>query len=451
MMRMSYPFPSAGTDRRKPRQLGPVGHRGFTLVELMISVTLGLLIVIALVAVYLNISRTNTEMSKTNGLIENGRFSIDLLEEDISHAGFWGGYVPKFDDTTYTAAAPGDAPTDYAATLPNPPDPCLAYANWAGTAGYAIALTGIPVQAYDASPSSNCSTLLGTDIAASKQANTDVLVVRHADNCLPGVGSCDADTLANAVPKVYFQASFCAVETENTPPYRFVLSNTPADFTLKKRGCTGTPPGTVGTAAERRKYVSNMYFVRNYAVNAGDGIPTLMRSTFGIKADGTAPAYETPASVVEGVQGFAVEIGIDAVARCGGAATTAALSLVDPTTCAVNAATAASNTLPVNRGDGVPESFVRCTTASPCTNAQLQNATAVKVWILARSRESSPGVTDDKVYCLGSSCGTATVTACPAGTTNAAPLYGPFCDGYKRHVFQTTIRLTNVSGRRETP
>jgi type IV pilus assembly protein PilW len=28
---------------------------------------------------------------------------------------------------------------------------------------------------------------------------------------------------------------------------------------------------------------------------------------------------------------------------------------------------------------------------------------------------------------------------------------GPFNDHYKRHVFSTSVRLTNISGRRETP
>jgi len=417
---------------------------GFTLVELMISVTLGLLIMIALIAVYLNISRTNTEMAKTNGLIENGRFSIDLIEEDVSHAGFWGGYVPKFDDVSYSAAAPGDAPSDLLAAAP---DPCLAYASWAGTAGYKDGLLGIPVQSFDVSPT-NC-----TGIVTNKLANTDVLVVRHVDNCLPGAGNCEADTIASAVPKVYFQSSLCAAETQAATPYRYVLSNAPGDFTLKVRGCTGTPPGTVGTAADRRKYVSNLYYVRNYAVTAGDGIPTLMRSSFGLDSGGTTPAYSPPVALIEGIQGFAVELGIDALSRCGTAANTATLARVDPATgaaCAVNAATPASNTLPSNRGDGVPEAFVRCTTGSGCTNAQLQNAVAAKLYVLARSRDASPGVVDDKVYCLASNCPAPTATGCP-GATNAAPLLGPFCDGYKRHVFQTTIRLTNVAGRRETP
>ena len=33
-------------------------------------------------------------------------------------------------------------------------------------------------------------------------------------------------------------------------------------------------------AAEKRKFVSNIYYIRDYAVTPGDGIPTLVRSQF---------------------------------------------------------------------------------------------------------------------------------------------------------------------------
>jgi type IV pilus assembly protein PilW len=442
----------APSQRRAARpRTGVSRQHGFTLVELMVSITLGLLVMVALVAVYLNISRTNTEMAKTNSVIENGRFALDLLEEDISHAGFWGGYVPKFDDVSYSAAVPGDAPS---ALMVAAPEPCLAYTSWGATVGYFDSMIGIPVQSYDTTPT-NCGGGAAGQPITNKQADTDVLVVRHADHCLPGTGNCEADTIASATPKVYFQSSLCSLETENVPPYRYVLSNALAAFTLKVRGCTGTPPGTVGVAANRRKFVSNMYYVRNYAVSVGDGIPTLMRSTFGTGGVGSIPGFEPAVALIEGIQGLAVELGIDAKSRCGTNADTALLSRVDPTTvatgCAVNAAIAASNTLPLNRGDGVPESFVRCSGAGGCTPAQLENVVAVKVYVLARSRETSPNTTDTKVYCLGSTCPAATVTACPAVGTNPAPLLGPFCDGYKRHVYQTVVRLHNVSGRRETP
>jgi type IV pilus assembly protein PilW len=64
---------------------------------------------------------------------------------------------------------------------------------------------------------------------------------------------------------------------------------------------------------------------------------------------------------------------------------------------------------------------------------QLINVTAVKIYVLIRSREPTPGYTDTKTYTLGS-------------TT-----MGPFNDGFKRHVYVTTVRLPNISGRRQTP
>jgi type IV pilus assembly protein PilW len=61
------------------------------------------------------------------------------------------------------------------------------------------------------------------------------------------------------------------------------------------------------------------------------------------------------------------------------------------------------------------------------------NVVAVKLYVLVRSDVVTPGYTDEKTYNLGS-------------TT-----LGPFKDGFKRHLFTQTIRLVNVSSRRETP
>ena len=84
--------------------------------------------------------------------------------------------------------------------------------------------------------------------------------------------------------------------------------------------------------------------------------------------------------------------------------------------------------------DGAPDgAFVSCTTASPCTVDQLTNVTAVTVYLLVRSREAAPNFTDTKTYQLGS------VSA------------GPFNDGFKRHVYVSTLRLPNIAGRRQTP
>ncbi len=88
-----------------------------------------------------------------------------------------------------------------------------------------------------------------------------------------------------------------------------------------------------------------------------------------------------------------VELGVDTVSRTGDPVDyTAAIEWADPDT----------KTAAVNRGDGIPDGdFVRCTTAVPCTVDQLTNTTAVRVYVLARSREATTGYTDTKTYTLG--------------------------------------------------
>lgn len=389
-------------------------QKGFSLIELMISITIGLLIMVALGSLFLNINRSNNEMAKTNSQIENGRFAIQLLQEDIVHAGYWGAYVPQFDDLTITGA-----PTGVPTAVPNP---CLAYSTpW--TAAHVTNLIGIPIQAYGATPPSGAGCV--TNLATNKKASTDVLVVRHAETCVPGETNCEVDTAG----KLYFQASQCEIEitppAPNVPsPYKLGTSA----FNLHKRNCVGTgvPPDlpiTAGTIAEKRKFISNIYYIRDYAQTVGDGIPTLMTSQFDLS--GGTLAHQAAVPLIEGIEGFHVELGIDSLSDTNAAVNyTVAIDWADP----INL------TSPKNRGDGVPNgAFVNCTDAAPCTDTQLINVVAVKVYVLARADKVSPGYTDTKTYSLGS-------------TT-----LGPFSDGFKRHVFSTTVRLINVSNRRETP
>ncbi|MDP1605974.1 MAG: PilW family protein [Rhodocyclaceae bacterium] len=392
---------------------------GFTLIELMVAVVLGLLIMAALSTIFVNISRTNNEMAKTNAQIENGRFAMQILQDDIVHAGYWGGYVPQFDDMTATVA-PTDAPTD--TPLPTPvSDLCRAFASW--NAAYQSNLIAIPVQSYDDTPA-GCAA-----VVTNKKANTDVLVVRHVETCLPGAANCEADTAG----KLYFQPSFCELEIAGGQRYKF--DNTTGFTTLgtglHQRNCVGSGspqalPIASGAFAAKRKFISNIYYVRDYALTVGDGIPTLMLSQF--DAAGGVLSHQPAVPLIEGIEGFMVEFGIDSIGDAG--------TVVDYTQAATWADPLNRVTL-LNRGDGAPDgAFVRCTTAVPCTATQLANVVAVKLYVLARNKESTSSHADVKTYALG------------------ATTLGPFTGDqakYKRHVFSTTVRLTNISGRRETP
>lgn len=369
---------------------------GFTLVELMVSMVLGLLMMISVVQLYIGITRNNSDMTTTNEQIENGRFVLQVLEQDLVHGGFWNGYIPMFDDLSF-----GDAPTDAPTAEP---EPCKDFAAW--TPDDRTNLLAIPVQVYSDVPA-GCSALI-TD----KKANTDVLVVRHADTCVPGAANCEADTIATANPKVYFQSNFCGDTAQS--PYQYQLDK--AGFANQKRDCV--------TAAERRKYVSNIYYISTGNV--------LKRLEFG---SGGGSSWGVAQSLIEGVEGFAVELGVDYISDSGANV----ISGTDKYNQAIVWADATTKTSPTNRGDGAPDGdFLRCTTLAPCTFDQLANVVAVKIYVLVRGTTDTAGYDDAKSYVLGSV--DATATHIPA-----------FHDGFKRHVYSSVVRLNNVSARRQTP
>jgi type IV pilus assembly protein PilW len=225
---------------------------------------------------------------------------------------------------------------------------------------------------------------------------------------------------------------------DSTTTYAFAYMLGTGAYPLYQRDCvgTGTPgalPITAGTPADKRKFISNLYYVADYP-NPDDPtqvVPTLVRSQFDL-AGGT-PAQQPPVPLMDGVEAFKVVLGIDNVSKSGAPVDyTQPIAWADPN----------NLVLPTNRGDGAPDQYIRCTTAVPCTVAQLMNAVSAKIYLLMRDRDVSYGFKDTKTYCLGEPN--------PDGTCPAASQYTPN-DNYKRHLFITSVRVVNVSGRRETP
>jgi len=136
-------------------------HRGFSLVEMMIAMTIGLMIVAGLATIFANTSNTQRELRRAAQLIENGRYAMDTLTQDIQVTGFWGQY------RQYTA------PTAL-------PDPCsLVQADLFNA-------IGLPLQGYNAPTSTADPAALSAACAAllpgsATQNGRDRLVVRRAD------------------------------------------------------------------------------------------------------------------------------------------------------------------------------------------------------------------------------------------------------------------------------
>lgn len=366
MMPMASPISRLPARLSARRVLAGRPARGLTLVELLVGMALGLFIVLAVITLYVNVTRTNTEMSKTNQLIENGRFAMQLLQEDVAHAGFWG----PIDALEPTAV----------------PNPCQAPATW--NAADVVNLLSIPVQGYqDGTPYAACGSGLSSVVA-----NSDVLFVTHASTCVVGAG---CEGAGDTGPHI--QVSGCRTDVVTPDPAYLVATTAEMDA----RVTLGTKVRIKGCATEapRRKIVSNIYYVANNA----SGMPSLMRMSY---ANG---AYGSGQALVEGIEAFKVEYGIDDLG---------------------------SNGLPIsatNPADGNADRYQACAAATPCDKADLQNAVVVKLHLLVRNLEPTAGYVDSKAYTVG-----------PLAVAAKN-------DAYKRHVFSTTVRLVNQSSRRETP
>ncbi|MDB5757692.1 MAG: pilus assembly protein PilW [Burkholderia sp.] len=262
----------------------PVRRRqaGLSLIELMVSLTIGLLLLAGMLTLIVGQSRARAEIDKSSRQIENGRYALTILEDDIQHAGYYGQYSGV--TTPLTAL----------------PDPCAVDAT---TLDAALAM---PLQGYDA-PAAVPAPLSACLADANHVAGTDILVVRRvtADDSPVAVASAVAG-------QVYVQttpdAKITALGADTNP-------GTPAVYTLKQKD--GVTP------ADLRAYVEHIYYISPCNVYAaglttcsadadqGRPIPTLKRLE--LTVIGGAAGFTT-IPLVDGIQNLQLDYGVAASA-----------------------------------------------------------------------------------------------------------------------------------------
>jgi len=251
-------------------------QRGLSLVELMVAITISLLVLTALSAIFISSTRSRNEMQKSTQQQESGRYAAELLADNLKMAG----YLAEFD------ASPLATP----AVLP---DPCATT--------IANLLTALPLHVQgvnDAAESPSC--------LSDVKEGTDIVVVRRASTCVAGVAGCAA--FVDGEP--YFQASLCtpndgsgaelahAISTDaDYAAYHFALSTSAGDFTRHKTSCVATDFAAI------QRYFVHIYFIANNN-ESGDGIPTLKRAELGAGAFSIVP-------LVDGIENMQVEYGVD--------------------------------------------------------------------------------------------------------------------------------------------
>ncbi|TMK72691.1 MAG: hypothetical protein E6G48_06615 [Actinobacteria bacterium] len=334
---------------------------GYTIIEVMVAISLSLIILAALVSAFAGNSRQRHAIERANQQTEDGSYALQLISDDLRNAG----YLATLNPGAFSAPNPQIA---IPAALPN------ACATGVATLTSALIL---PIQGYD--NGANAPVCL-TDL----RANTDILVVRRASTCAVGSAGCDPQVAGD----VYLQASGCA--TEFSAGTYYVLDSNVASFTLHQKDCV--------TVAPLYQYRTHIYFVANND-QPGDGIPTLKRAELG-------PGVFNIVPLVEGVENLQIEYGLDTSAPTTG---TPAVYTADP------------------------NSYLGC---APATCASYWgNTVAAKINILTRDLTPTQGYADTKTYTLGLTAG------------GAANTFGPFNDGFRRHVYYAVARLNNPASR----
>src|SRR5882724_4062244 len=78
---------------------------GMSLVELMVSLAVGLILLAGITTLIGRQSSAREELEKASREIENGRYATQLLRKDIQHAGYYGEYSPVSGVATTTVPA----------------------------------------------------------------------------------------------------------------------------------------------------------------------------------------------------------------------------------------------------------------------------------------------------------------------------------------------------------
>lgn len=245
-------------------------QRGLSLVELMISITIGLLILTALTTLFVNQSRTRSELDKSNRMIDNGRYALEVLSENLRIAGFYGELDPS------SVALPASII-----------DPCST------TPADMTAAIRLHVGGYNAATASSAIASPPCILAASVLKNgSDILVLRRANTADPVAQTAATDGIH------YIQVSNCQFDA--TP---FIIGNAAASFNLSQRNCTAA---NTAPFANVRRFIVQTYFI-SLNNNGSDGIPTLKRRE--LDPAGTGVFITTP--LVEGIEYLQVEYGVD--------------------------------------------------------------------------------------------------------------------------------------------
>ncbi len=238
-------------------------QRGWTLVELMIGITIGMLMLIALGSLYFSTTQSRSLLASVSDQIESARYALDMIGHETELAGFYG-------ETGQARSATVSMPSLCATT-----STALGFANSPVT-------MPVPIQGFAAGTVASCLPNLS--------AQSEILAIRRVSTT-----SAAAATASATTGQAYLQNSACGSD-----PVPFVFDTSAAAFTLQTKACTSSALAPLRAAVVRIFYLAAC----DNCTGSGDGIPTLKM------AELINGAFQVN-SIAQGIQDMHFSFGVD--------------------------------------------------------------------------------------------------------------------------------------------
>src|SRR3989344_1059020 len=297
--------------------LMPQKTKGFSLVELMVAVTIGLIILVSVSAIFITSKKSYSVQDRLARLQENARFAMQYIMKDVRMAGYYG-CLTDFDTSTVTSSL-NDVPgvSSFVMTLP-------IEGLKAGTSTWYPSLTtAMPTGTTTvASKESACPGTVG-----SRCTNTDaiaVLIANPSETANPSLASPydypnglditaemadeTSPVTVAASPLIKVNDIITVSDCSNADVFQVTGITSSGGNSVLEHAVSAPPPGTPGnsTGTLGHQYRPSggkliKFTYRRYYIGTGSsGLPALIRV-------GTEGQQE----IVEGIENMQILYGVD--------------------------------------------------------------------------------------------------------------------------------------------
>jgi type IV pilus assembly protein PilW len=285
----------------------PQKTKGFSLVELMVAVTIGLIILVSVSAIFITSKKSYNVQDRMARLQENARFAMQYIMKDVRLGGFYG-CLTDFNDNTVKSSLNSTGGLAFQMTIP------ISGLKAGATTWYPTLSTSMPTGTVSVtSKESSCPNIVG-----SRCTNTDaiaVLLANFSDASLALTAEmADGTDVVTVGSSTLIKTNDVAVVSDcsNADVFQVTgITNAGSNMQLQ-HAISSTPvpgnatatlghgygmPGTNGNpAGSLIKFVYRRYYIGTGA----SGLPSLFR-------DGTEGQQE----LVEGIESMRILYGVD--------------------------------------------------------------------------------------------------------------------------------------------